>query len=127
LCFRCSDGVQAARLRFDSWQEQEIFNPTAFILALALTQPPSQKVPGTLSLGIKQPGRESDFSPPPSIEVKNIVVGPPHPICLHIVVLREIRSKWKLIFRLGLYFEDKNLRFISFVTSKDRNFFKKNF
>jgi hypothetical protein len=35
------------------------------------TQPPIQWVPGTLSLGIKRPGREADHSPPFSAEVKN--------------------------------------------------------
>jgi hypothetical protein len=32
-----------------------------------------QWVPGALSLGIKQPGREADHSPPPSAEVKECV------------------------------------------------------
>jgi hypothetical protein len=35
------------------------------------TQTPTQWVPGTLSLGVKQPGREADHSPPSSAEVKN--------------------------------------------------------
>jgi hypothetical protein len=34
------------------------------------TQPPIQWVPGTLSLGVKWPGREADHSPPSSAEVK---------------------------------------------------------
>jgi hypothetical protein len=34
------------------------------------TQPPIQWVPGALSLGVKQQGREADHSPPPSAEVK---------------------------------------------------------
>jgi len=33
-------------------------------------QPPIQWVSGTLSLGLKRPGRESDHSPPHSAEVK---------------------------------------------------------
>jgi hypothetical protein len=36
-------------------------------------QPPIQWVPGTLSLGIKRPGREADHSPPSSAEVKECV------------------------------------------------------
>jgi hypothetical protein len=40
--------------------------------ALASTQPPIQWVPGTLSPGIKRPGREADHSPPASAEVKKI-------------------------------------------------------
>jgi hypothetical protein len=39
--------------------------------ALGPTQPPIQWVPGALSLGVKQPGREGDHSPPTSAEVKN--------------------------------------------------------
>jgi hypothetical protein len=39
--------------------------------ALRPTQDPVQRVPGTLSLGIKWPGREADHSPPSSAEVKN--------------------------------------------------------
>jgi hypothetical protein len=35
------------------------------------TQPPIQWVPGALSLGVKQPGREVDHSSPSSAEVKN--------------------------------------------------------
>jgi hypothetical protein len=38
--------------------------------ALGPTQPPIQLVPGTLSLGVKRPGREADHSPPSSAEVK---------------------------------------------------------
>jgi hypothetical protein len=36
-----------------------------------ITQPPIQWVPGTLSLGVKRPGREADHSPPSSAEVEN--------------------------------------------------------
>jgi hypothetical protein len=35
------------------------------------TQPRIQWVPGTISLGVKRPGREADHSPPSSAEVKN--------------------------------------------------------
>jgi hypothetical protein len=35
------------------------------------TQPPSQWVPGTPSVGASQPGREADHSPPSSADVKN--------------------------------------------------------
>jgi hypothetical protein len=40
---------------------------------LGPTQPPIQWVPGTLSLGIKQPEREADHSPPSITEVKECV------------------------------------------------------
>jgi hypothetical protein len=35
------------------------------------TQPPIQRVPGALSLGVKRPGREADHSPPSTAEFKN--------------------------------------------------------
>jgi hypothetical protein len=57
---------------------------TASRPALGLTQPPIQWVRGALFLGVKQPGREADRSPPPSAEVNNAwcyTSGPP--LCLH--------------------------------------------
>jgi hypothetical protein len=39
-------------------------------MALGPTQHPIQWVPGILFLGVKQPGREADHSPPSSAEVK---------------------------------------------------------
>jgi hypothetical protein len=39
--------------------------------ALGFTQPPIQWVPGALSPGVKQKGREADRSPLTSAEVKN--------------------------------------------------------
>jgi hypothetical protein len=38
---------------------------------LGLTQPPIQWEPGALIPGVKRPGREADYSPPSSAEVKN--------------------------------------------------------
>jgi hypothetical protein len=38
--------------------------------ALGPTQPPTQWVPGALSLGVKRQGREADHSPPSSTRVK---------------------------------------------------------
>jgi hypothetical protein len=46
---------------------------TASRTALVPTQPPIQWVPGSLSLGLKRPGREADHSPPSSAEVKEWV------------------------------------------------------
>jgi hypothetical protein len=43
-------------------------------LALGLTQPPIQWVPGALSLGVKQQGREADQSPPVIAEVKKLYI-----------------------------------------------------
>jgi len=41
--------------------------------ALGPTQPPVQRVPWVLSVGVKLPGREADQSPPSSAEVKECV------------------------------------------------------
>jgi hypothetical protein len=46
---------------------------TGFRPALGSTQPPIQWVPGTLSLGIKRPGREADHSPSSSAEIQELV------------------------------------------------------
>jgi hypothetical protein len=43
---------------------------TASRTVLRPTQPPIQWVPATLSLGVKRPGREAEYSPPSSAEVK---------------------------------------------------------
>jgi hypothetical protein len=40
--------------------------------ALGPAQIPVQWVPGTLSPGIKRPGREADHLPPASAEIKNM-------------------------------------------------------
>jgi hypothetical protein len=41
-------------------------------LDLGPTQPPIQWVPGSLSPGVKRLGRQADYSPPPSAEVKKM-------------------------------------------------------
>jgi hypothetical protein len=43
---------------------------TASRTALEPTQPPTQWVPGSLSVGVKRPGSEADHSPPSSAEVR---------------------------------------------------------
>jgi hypothetical protein len=67
-----------------SWE----FFTTASIPALGLTQPPTQWIPGALSLVVKRPGREANHSHPSSAEVKNVwsYTSTP-PIRLHCVVL----------------------------------------
>jgi len=58
-------------LGFDSWRGLGIFFFTnASRTALGPTQPPIQWVPGALTLGIKRPGRDADYSPPSGAEVK---------------------------------------------------------
>jgi hypothetical protein len=49
-------------------------------LPLGPAQLPAQRVPGALSLGIKQSGRKTDHSPPSSADVKN---GGAIPLLLH--------------------------------------------
>jgi hypothetical protein len=59
-------------LGFNSQQGLGIFLfITVSIMALGPTQFPFQWVTGTLSLGVKWLGREADYSPPSSAEVKN--------------------------------------------------------
>jgi hypothetical protein len=60
----------SARVRFPAGA-REFFYSTASRLVLGPTQPPIQWVPRVISRGIKRPGRESDNSPPSSIEFKN--------------------------------------------------------
>jgi hypothetical protein len=49
---------------------KEFLFSTSSIPALWSTQPPIQWVLGTFSLGMNWPGRETDHSPPASVEVK---------------------------------------------------------
>jgi hypothetical protein len=61
---------------------------TASRTALRPTHPPIQWVPGALSVGVKQPGREADHSLPSSAEIKNAwSYTSTLPIRLHGVVL----------------------------------------
>jgi hypothetical protein len=65
-------------LGFDSRQGHEIFlYSTASRPALGPTCSPLKLVPGDLSPGLKQTGREADYSPPSSGDVKNGGVIPP--------------------------------------------------
>jgi len=43
------------------------------------TQPPIHWLPWALNLGLKRPGREADYIPPSSAEVKNREAKPPLP------------------------------------------------
>jgi hypothetical protein len=77
----CKDGKRIILI-------QDVLFTTASRTALGPTQPPIQWVPGSLSLGVKRPGREADHSPPSSAEVENVwsYTSAP-PIRLHGVVL----------------------------------------
>jgi hypothetical protein len=89
LRFRWAMGWMIGALGFESRRRLGIFLfTTASRPALGPTQPPIQRVPGALSLGVKRPGREADHSPPSSSEVKEWVAPYLHsPICLHGVVI----------------------------------------
>jgi hypothetical protein len=64
-------GLEDRGSRVDSWQGLGIFLfTTASRTSLEPTQPRIQGVPGSLSLGVKRPDRETDHSPPSSAEVK---------------------------------------------------------
>jgi hypothetical protein len=67
LCYKLDD--RYSRVRFPAGLGIFLFT-TASRTALGPTQPPIQWVPGALSLGVKRPGREADYSPPSSAEVK---------------------------------------------------------
>jgi hypothetical protein len=59
-------------VRFPAGARNFLFD-TMSRLALEITQPPIQRVPGDLFLGIKRSGREADHSPQYSDEVKECV------------------------------------------------------
>jgi hypothetical protein len=76
--------------RFDSRQGLGIFLfTTASRSALDRIQPPIQWVIYNFSLGVKPPGREANYLPPSSAEVKNAwnYTSTP-PLRHHVVVLR---------------------------------------
>jgi hypothetical protein len=57
---------------FESRQRLRIYHlTTASRQALGPSQPPIQWVPGAVSLRVKRPEHEADYSPPSSVEVKN--------------------------------------------------------
>jgi hypothetical protein len=88
---RDSDWLRTGWSGFESWCRLGIFLfTTASRTALRPTQPPIQRVPGALSLGVKRPGRETDHSPPSSAEVRNAwSYTSTHPIRLYGVVLSK--------------------------------------
>jgi hypothetical protein len=71
-------------LGFDTWRGLGIFLfTTTFRMDLGPTQPPISCVPGALSLGVKWPGHEADYSPPSSANVKECMEIYLHPpVCL---------------------------------------------
>jgi hypothetical protein len=72
--------LQAGRPVVDFRRGQDILLfSTAFTPPLVPTQPPFQWAPGSLSPGVKRPGREADHSSPSSTELKNGGAVPPLP------------------------------------------------
>jgi hypothetical protein len=73
--YKRSDCLRAGRPRSRSSSPGRVKNflfSTSSRPALGPTQPPIQWVPGHLSPGVKGPGREADYSPPTSAEVKKM-------------------------------------------------------
>jgi hypothetical protein len=87
---RWDTGWMIGVLGFDSWRGLGIFIITASRTALEPTQPPIQWVPGALSLGVKRPGREDDYSSPSSAEVKECVELPPLPQYAFMASFKEL-------------------------------------
>jgi hypothetical protein len=65
-----SEGCGLEDRVFESRQEMGVLFTTVSSPALGPAQPPIQRLPGALSLGVKRPGREADHSRPSSAEVK---------------------------------------------------------
>jgi hypothetical protein len=74
-----------ARVRFPA--VKDFYFSTASRLTLGPTQSPTQRVPGTLSPGVKRHGRLANHSPPSSTEVKKKGGAIPPLPCLHDIVL----------------------------------------
>jgi hypothetical protein len=72
---RYSDWLRAGRPRGRSsspGRVKDFLFSASFTPALGSTQTRIQWVPGAISSGIKQPGRETDHSPPASAEVNKM-------------------------------------------------------
>jgi hypothetical protein len=72
-----SDGLWDGWPGIDPWQRKIFLFSTASRLALGPTQPSVEWVPGALSPGVKQQGREADHPPPSGARVKNGGAIPP--------------------------------------------------
>jgi hypothetical protein len=60
--------------------------------ALGPTQPPIKWIPGALSLGVKLKGREADYSPPASAEVKKTWINISTPPYAFMAYFESMRS-----------------------------------
>jgi hypothetical protein len=79
------------KVRFPEGAREFIFS-IASRQAVGPTQPPVQRVPAALFLGIKRQGHEADHSPPFSAEVKNggAVLPLPHTSSQRSAVMKEV-------------------------------------
>ena len=70
-----------------------------FVFSLGVTQPPVQWVLGTLSLPVKQPGREASYLSPSTAETNN------DELCLHSAARRgtALRVAFLLCRQLAAY------------------------
>jgi hypothetical protein len=88
---------RGSSVRFPAGAGNFLLSPPASRTALGPTQSPIHWVPGALSLGIKQPGREANHSPPSSSEVKECVELYLHsPIRLYGAVLSKAQGQLRL-------------------------------
>jgi hypothetical protein len=74
-----NDGLRARLPGFESRQKQNFLLSTASRPTLWPTQPLIKWIPVITSLGVKGPGHEANYSPPPSAEAKNCGAIPPLP------------------------------------------------
>jgi hypothetical protein len=114
ICYVCKK--LRTSLGSDSRRRLGIFLfTTASRTALGPTQPPIQWVPGALSLGVKRPGCEADYSRPSSTEVKECVdLYLRSPIRLHDVVLSKYtkhRDNFTFTLTFTLLFSGCNILF----------------
>jgi hypothetical protein len=64
------DRLLAGRSRDQSSSPSRVKNFLSFTSSRPALGPPIQWITGALSPGIKQPGREADYSPPPGADVR---------------------------------------------------------
>jgi hypothetical protein len=69
VAHRCSNGLRDGRVRFDSRHGKFFLFSTACRPTLRPTQPRIKWVPWVISPGVKLPGPEANYSPPPIVEV----------------------------------------------------------
>jgi hypothetical protein len=86
----------------------DFFFTTVSRTTLGPTQSPIQWVPGALSLGVKRPGREADYSPPSIVKIKDAwsYTSTP-PILLHGMVFSYVEGQLYLYLTVTYVVETK--------------------